>query len=352
MGYSYYKQIAKDSLSGKWNTVIVGSLLYVAVISICQIPSLVSSIYDMIVMLEIEVPEFLGSIYAFFAYSPFNIISGLFNTFALPVFAFGFFSIGYKAVNRQKIDNTTMFDGFRNFGNVFILNLLIGIYTFLWMLLFIIPGIVKGLSYSMANFIMAENPEISPSDAIKESKKLMDGNKLDYFMLGLSFIGWHILDFFTLGILSIWLIPYIYTTEATFYEAIKNEKYGDYAPYVYKNMLYIQLENGFFDPQQYGAPYGQNPNGYVPNQQGVAPYGQNPNGYAPYQQGVAPYGQNPHGYVPYQQNGAPYTNSPQGFISDEYGNPIPAPRQNPTPESQIGVNPSVSEQTGNINFNN
>lgn len=209
-----------------------------------------------------------------------------------------------------------IFDGFKNFGNVFILNLLISIYTFLWTLLFIIPGIVKGLSYSMANFIMAENPDIKPSDAIKESQKLMDGNKLDYFVLGLSFIGWHILDIFTLGILSIWLQPYIYTTKAAFYEAVKNEKYGDAAPYVYKNMLYAQLENGYFDPQQFGAPYGQNPNGYVPNQQGGMPYGQTPNGYTPYQQSV----------------------SPQGFVSDEYGNPIP------TPESYTDANPITTEQ--------
>ena len=324
MGYSYYKQIAKDSLSGKWNTIIIGSLIYFVVTSICQIPSLFSSVHEMITLLKIEVPDFLLPISAFFAYSPISSITSLFSSFVLPVLAFGFFSIGYKAINKQTIDSTTIFDGFRNFINVFLVNLLIGIFTFLWTLLFIIPGIIKGLSYSMANFIMAENPNISASDAIKESKKLMDGNKLDYFMLSLSFIGWHLLDIFTLGILSIWLIPYIHATNAAFYEAVKNEKYGEYAPYVYKNMLYVQIENGYFNPQQGNVPYGQNPNGYAPYQQGTAPYGQNPNGYAPYQQGTAPYGRNPAGY-PYQQGGAPYTTSPQGFISDEYGNPISAP---------------------------
>lgn len=318
MDYGYYKKIAKESLAGKWSTVAIGTLIYFAANSICSVPSAITSFYEITAEIGIDMPGFISSVYTFFANSPLNSVTGLLSTFALPVLAFGLYSIGYKAINRQKIEITTIFDGFRNFGNVFILNLLISIFTFLWTLLFIIPGIIKGLSYSMANFIMAENPDISAPDAIKESKKLMDGNKLDYFLLSLSFIGWYILEFFTLGILSVWLMPYVITTQAAFYEAVKNEKYGDAAPYVYKNMLYKQIENGYFDPQQGGMPYGQNPAGY-PYQQNGAPYGQNPAGY-PYQQNGAPYGRNPAGY-PYQQ-----TYSPQGFISDEYGNPISEPQ--------------------------
>ena len=280
-------------------------------------------------------PEFTQTIYINLAYSPLNNLAGIANWLVLPILAFGFFSMAYKSINRQKVEYTTIFDGFKNFGNVFVLYLLTSLYTFLWTLLFIVPGIIKAFSYSMSNFILAENPDIKPSDAIKESQKLMDGNKLDYFMLGLSFIGWEILNLFTLGILSIWLQPYIHTTQAAFYEAVKNEKYGDAAPYVYKNMLFKQMENGYYNPQQGGMPYGQNPvgypyqqgampygqpqGGYVPNQQSGAPYGQNPVGH-PYQQGAMPYGQPQGGYVPSQQ-----TYSPQGFISDEYGNPIPQP---------------------------
>ena len=347
MDYGYYKKIAKDSLADKWNIVAVCSLIYFLVNALCTGPSIVTSTYEAIAMSGVEMPEITQNIYINLAYSPLNNLGTIANWVVLPILAFGFYSMGYKSIKRQKVEYTTIFEGFKNFGNVFVLYLLTSLYTFLWTLLFIVPGIIKALSYSMSNFILAENPDIKPSDAIKESKKLMDGNKLDLFMLNLSFIGWYILDIFTFGILSIWLSPYVYTTQAAFYEAVKNEKYGDAAPYVYKNMLFKQMENGYYNPQQ-GAPYGQNPAGY-PYQQGAMPYGQPQGGYVPNQQSGAPFGQNPAGY-PYQQGAMPYgqpqggyvpnqqTYSPQGFISDEYGNPISEP------ESHIDTEPIVAEE--------
>lgn len=338
MDYGYYKKIAKDSLADKWNIVAVCSLIYFLVYAFCTGPSMVTSVYEMIAMTGVEMPEITQTIYIRLAYSPLNDLAGIVNWVVLPVLAFGFFSMGYKAINRQKVEYTTIFEGFKSFGNVFVLYLLTTLYTVLWTLLFIVPGIIKAFSYSMSNFILAENPDIKPSDAIKESKKLMDGNKLDYFMLGLSFIGWEILNLFTLGILSIWLQPYIHTTQAAFYEAVKNEKYGDAAPYVYKNMLFKQMENGNYNPQQGGMPYGENPAGY-PYQQGAMPYGQPQGGYVPNQQSGAPYAQNPVGYAPYNSG-----MSPQGFATDEYGNPIPQP------EAPTASEPIVpGENSDNLN---
>lgn len=331
MDYGYYKKIAKDSLADKWNTVAVCSLIYFLVYALCTGPSTVTSAYETIAMTGVEMPEITQTVYINLSYSPLNNLATIANWVVLPILVFGFYSVAYKSINRQKVEYTTIFDGFKSFGNVFVLYLLTSLYTALWMILFIVPGIIKAISYSMSNFILAENPDIKPSDAIKESKKLMDGNKLDYFMLNLSFIGWQILNLFTFGILSIWLNPYIYTTHAAFYEAVKNEKYGDLAPYVYKNMLYKDIENGNYNPQQDGMPYGQNPAGY-PYQQGAMPYGQPQGGYAPNQQSGAPYAQKPVGYAPYNSG-----MSPQGFATDEYGNPIsepesPAPVYTQTPE--------------------
>jgi uncharacterized membrane protein len=100
-------------------------------------------------------------------------------------------------------------------------NLLMKIFIFLWSLLFIIPGIVKIFSYAMTPYILEENPELSAGEAIDRSRAMMRGHKFDLFWLYLSFIGWIILSFFTLGIGLLWLVPYVQTSVAGFYEDVK-----------------------------------------------------------------------------------------------------------------------------------
>lgn len=98
------------------------------------------------------------------------------------------------------------------------------LYTALWLLLLLIPGIIKAYEYQMIPYILAENPGISKKEAFALSKKMMYGNKWKSFVLDLSFLGWEILDFFTLGILGIfYLNPYEAQTEAALYEAVKNQ---------------------------------------------------------------------------------------------------------------------------------
>ncbi|MCU5506971.1 hypothetical protein COA05_17815, partial [Bacillus thuringiensis] len=103
--------------------------------------------------------------------------------------------------------------------------IVVNIYIFLWFLLFIIPGIIKSFSYAMTYFIINDHPEYSINQAITESRRMMDGHKMEYFILCLSFIGWFILSCITLGIGFLWLIPYFYTTSAAFYEEIAEEYY-------------------------------------------------------------------------------------------------------------------------------
>ena len=99
------------------------------------------------------------------------------------------------------------------------------ILVFLWSLLLIIPGIIKSFSYAMTPFILEENPELDASAAIHRSRMMMRGHQFDLFWLFLGFLGWLILSLLTLGIGLLWLVPYMETSLAAFYEEVK----ADYA---------------------------------------------------------------------------------------------------------------------------
>lgn len=101
------------------------------------------------------------------------------------------------------------------------------IYLFLWFLLFIIPGYIKSISYSQMFFILRDHPEYTVNQAITESRKMMNGYKWKYFLLILSFIGWGFLCIFTLGIGLLWLVPYITTSSAAFYNELIDYKNND-----------------------------------------------------------------------------------------------------------------------------
>ncbi len=100
-------------------------------------------------------------------------------------------------------------------------SILVGIYTFLWTLLLIVPGIIKGLSYSMSLYIIAENPEMGAEAAIKRSMEMMRGYKMKFFLMQLGYIGWVILSAVTLFIGLLWIIPYYQTVFANFYLDVK-----------------------------------------------------------------------------------------------------------------------------------
>lgn len=133
--------------------------------------------------------------------------------------------LGLTREERPEVSN--LFDIFKNqrlCGNSILMYLLMAVFTYLWSLLFIVPGIIKGLSYAMAPYIMAENEYyMTPNDAIKESMRIMEGHKMELFTIFLSFIGWILLSILTCGLLLIYVEPYMQTTLANFYNAIKDK---------------------------------------------------------------------------------------------------------------------------------
>lgn len=113
-----------------------------------------------------------------------------------------------------------LFSQFDRFGTGFAQSFLRSLYTFLWALLLIIPGIIAALSYAMTPFILEEHPELTASEAIRRSKELMRGHKTDLFILELTFIGWSLLCILTLNLGHIALNPYKNAAYAVFYREI------------------------------------------------------------------------------------------------------------------------------------
>jgi len=129
-----------------------------------------------------------------------------------------------KVFYGQPITSTEPYSALKiNFGRKLGGSLWMALWTCLWMLLFIIPGIVKAFSYSMTQYILACHPNVTATDAIKLSKRMTKGYKVELFQLELSFIGWKLLNFLTLGILGIFFVnPYYYITQAGFFIELRN----------------------------------------------------------------------------------------------------------------------------------
>jgi uncharacterized membrane protein len=164
-------------------------------------------------------------------------------TSALAAIGIGFLIVGAASVgvagylldiirNKSNADGSNfdiLLDGFKDsFVASLVAFILSSIFLFLWTLLFVIPGIVKSYSYSQMYFIIKQNPEIGPTEAIDESRKLMDGHKAELFWLDLSFIGWYFLGFLALGIGILFVIPYHQLARANFYNQLTSDSVSEW----------------------------------------------------------------------------------------------------------------------------
>lgn len=139
---------------------------------------------------------------------------------------FGFMLCFLRLVRGEDSDEMVgdQFNVFNNYGRVLGTSLLVLLYTLLWTMLFIIPGIVKSYAYAMTPYVMNDRPDLDADDCIHESRMMMKDYKWKLFCMDLSFIGWAILCIFTLGIGLLWLQPYIEASHAKFYEELKARK--------------------------------------------------------------------------------------------------------------------------------
>lgn len=164
----------------------------------------------------------------FFGHPPFPPIVVLFVTVLVWLLA-NVLSAGWILYHQgvrqgKRMPVSSLFEGFAFAGKVVLLELVTWIFITLWSLLFVIPGIIAGYRYRFALYNLCENPELGVMEALSLSKQQTMGYKLDLFVLDLSFIGWNLLCGLTLGILTIWIAPYIQQTNLGYFEAIKAAK--------------------------------------------------------------------------------------------------------------------------------
>lgn len=167
-------------------------------------------------------------------------------------------------------------------GNTIKILFLRDLYIFLWSLLFLIPGIVKSYEYRMIPFLLAEYPDISVQEAFEISKRMMDGEKWNTFVLDASFFGWALLSAITIGIVGIfWYNPYYFQTNAELYGALSRKE----------NPYFERCMRNYPGGSYPGGPGAGNPYQWNPYQGGAYPGGT-------YQDGAYPGGTYPGGTYP------------------------------------------------------
>ena len=190
-----YKNRALASLEGKWTNGVVASII------VLLISGGVGTVFDISII---------------------NGIGTAWSIILLPLM-WGFAVYFLNLIRNEDIRYARLFDGFKDYVRIFVALFLVALCAFVGALILFIPGIIVALMFSQTSFIMKDDKEISAVDAMKKSRAMMDGHKMELFWLSLSFIGWIILCFLTLGIGFIFLFPYTYSTYAHYYEDLKAE---------------------------------------------------------------------------------------------------------------------------------
>ena len=215
MGASDYRRIARERLENNWGlSILVAFLAAVFGGSISGSGSVGFNIGERVTDIHPVVAAVIAvivSVVSIIAFAQF-IIGGTVQL--------GYCHFLLKQQDGDPLDVQDLFSQFHRFGAGFLQSFLRNLYILLWSLLLIVPGIIKTFSYAMTPFIMAEHPELTVTEAITASRKMMDGHKFDCFLLGLSFIGWNLLSVLTLGILGLWIVPYQNAAYAAFYRDI------------------------------------------------------------------------------------------------------------------------------------
>ncbi|WP_379970652.1 DUF975 family protein [Ectobacillus sp. sgz5001026] len=209
---SELKKKALTSLKGKWGFAVGSTFLYILASAfgsyvISGIIAILSNWFQ---------DTFLQVVL--------SLISVLATFFLTGILVLGIFKIYLglaQGKNVQVGDLFSYFAGWAKIWKAFLTVFFLTLYTFLWSVLLIVPGIIKSFSYSLTYFVLLDHPEFTVNRALGESKRLMQGQKWKLFVVLLSFIGWYLLSIITLGLANLWVTPYVSVSFAHFYENLK-----------------------------------------------------------------------------------------------------------------------------------
>lgn len=193
---SEFRLEAREALKNKWSISVLMTLVYIFIM------------YGLNMAISCGISAKLGP----------------FIVFLLTIPMMWAYMVSFLEIKRGKlVEIGYIFSGYQDWKRLLPTYLLLFVYTTLWSLLLIVPGFIKSLSYAMTPFIMKDDPAISNNQAIEKSMAMMEGHKMQLFLLYLSFIGWAILTLLTFGIGLLWLYPYMNVSLAAFYENVKAE---------------------------------------------------------------------------------------------------------------------------------
>ncbi len=212
---SEIKEIGKEAFKANYWNCVLAALLVTAVTGVLTWLSdgeQASQVLAEGESIRLSVSTSAGKLLSFLLNGPLNV--GLAGFFLMNLFA-----------DREAPTVTVPFsEAFKNYPRKLGTTFLVRLFTFLWCILFIIPGIIKAIAYSMTPYILEDCPEVKAMDAIKLSQRMMNGHKGEYFVMILSFIGWILLSCLTLGLLFIFYVhPYMQSTFAVFYAEVKED---------------------------------------------------------------------------------------------------------------------------------
>ena len=216
-----YRERAREALKGKWVQASIAGLIAGVLGSTILYKGYAGSSANVT-----ETEESLA------AFSPEIIIAAVLMVVgiaAVMILIGSLVGLGYAKFNlslfeEEKADFKMIFSERKRYKDCFVLYLLQFIYISIGSILFVIPGVMAFYAYSMAPYIMVENPEMTAKQALKASKAMMKGNKWRLFCLSFSFIGWDILAALSFGIGHIILCPYVEAAGAAFYRELSGNK--------------------------------------------------------------------------------------------------------------------------------
>lgn len=214
-----YKNEALAALKGNWSQAVTAAILFVVAVDMSYFllwgvegaASLSSSVDSRGLFYVLSGLIILANVLTGLILIPASVI-GLANVF-------NSFFIRPEGDMFRKMCSLTFSDIGRSVAGMIMMGIIISLYS----LLLVVPGFVVSMSLFLVPYLLKDRPELTIFETIRLSRKMMDGHKMQLFKLQLSFLGWALLNVLTLGIGALWLLPYMMTTCAAFYQDVKAE---------------------------------------------------------------------------------------------------------------------------------